>query len=52
MGQLVLREGKNVINARGAGSIEVVPYVVRTNALGQAVDCFYNVKYSYAVDIP
>ncbi len=51
-GQVVLRNGIDTLNARGAGTIQVTPYVVRTNADGVPVDCFYNeltegTAYSY-----
>lgn len=42
-GQLKKREGYDTINARGAGNIQIIPYVVRTNEEGKAVDCNYDV---------
>lgn len=42
-GQLKMRDGFDAINARGAGTVQVIPYVVRTNEEGKAVDCNYDI---------
>ncbi len=42
-GQLKMRDGFDAINARGAGTAQIIPYVVRTNEEGNAVDCNYNI---------